>query len=433
MVPRQAARDEQGDRRQEERRGRDFAGAPVFTPDGVASEACFARAVREPRGDRALVVTTSHGPPGAAATTITHRRRPAASALRLVLDNDAGDCPSALEELLMLPELRDAVLQWLPCCDLCRARRVSRRLFVWAGDALAVQRSPALVGNAKRDYAGLEFMQQLDPRSLAFKLVGPAAPSSSATAPTADDCAQRGDQLFALRGSALFATQLPELGARKQECAPPSPAVEQVSSPERTPRGVDLLTPQKVGVDDEVVGTPASPEHLKAPADLLWDEVLRIPKAGVGQHGRERAFERLRVGGRLCVDHDGALLLIGGGVEQTAAEPPLVMREQLDNDGEVRAADEAAPAATTVLGVTAQVLRVDPSTGLWQRLPDLLEVRRDCVVAMLPNGAILVAGGAGMHGALSSAEILGPDVSGGRTSTRTCTPTCAYISPRAYL
>ena len=46
--------------------GQEFAGAPVFTPEGISvvSEVVYARGVREPR-----VVTTSHGPPGAAATS----------------------------------------------------------------------------------------------------------------------------------------------------------------------------------------------------------------------------------------------------------------------------------------------------------------------------------------------------------------------------
>lgn len=394
--------------------GQEFAGAPVFTPEGISvvSEVVYARGVREPR-----VVTTSHGPPGAAATIITHRRRAPVAVvqscpiLEEAEDAGGGGSCSALEELLTLSELREAVLQWLPCCDLARARRISRRFVGWADAALAAQRTPAIIGNAKRDYSRLEFTQQLDARSLSFRPVG----SGSSGAPTADDCVQLDGRVFALRGSALCVAQLPNPDSDILDYAPPSPAVEPVSSPESSPRGTDRPTPQKARVSTEIVGTPTSPEQPEPLPGLVWEELLRIPNAGVGQNAHERSFHRLRVGGRLCVDQDGALLLIGGGVEQTVAPPPLVVRDL----GGARAAAEVAAAMEgtggTSLGITAQVLRVDPSTGLWQRLPDLLEPRRDCVVATLPDGALVVAGGAGMHGALASAEILDSDVSGLRT------------------
>lgn len=396
-----------------EAHGREFAGAPVFMPDGrVASEACFARGVREPRSDRSFVVTTSHGPPGAAATTITHRCRAPTLSPRTIDVGLSRGSSSPLEELLTLTELRDAVLQWLPCCDMWRVRRVSTKFFEWAASALAVQRSPAVLGNAQRDYSGLNFTQQLDPRCLTFKAVGPA-PADSSRALAADDCAQIGDRIFSLRGSVLSAAQLPAPHGEIPDCAPPSPVMEPVSSPEPSPRQTDLPTPRTASAVSGHNGAPASPVHPETSSELVWDEVLRIPAAG--QCGHKQAFDSIRVGGRMCVDQDGAILLVGGGKEHNVVQPPLVAREQAGVDG-VRAAAEAAAAVAdghdrAFLGVTAQVLRVDPSTGLWRRLPDLIEPRRDCIVATLPDGALLVAGGAGMNGALSSAEVLDPDVS----------------------
>ncbi len=416
----------------------EFKGAPVYTAEGaVGTEVVYARGVREPRGERytSSVVTTSHGPPGAPATMITHRRRVPVVASRVVLgEEDAGDPCSALVELLMVPELRDAVLQWLPCCDLCRARRICRRFSVWVGAALAAQRAPAIIGNAKRDYSRLDFTQKLDPRKLSFQPVSSsAAPSASSGAPVADDCVQLGGRVFALRGSALYVAQLPTPDYEMLDSAPPSPAVEPVSSPERSQRETNLQTPQKARLTIELVGTPTSAAHPEPSPGLLWEELLRIPSAGdVRQSAHEQSFDRLRVGGRLCVDHDGALLLIGGGVEQTIVPPPHVARDV----GAARAAavNAAAMEGTrgTSLGVTAQVLRVDPSTGLWQRLPDLLEPRRDCVTATLPNGAVVVAGGAGIHGALASAEIFDPEVSGSRASIHTHTDQHAHTRARVH-
>lgn len=385
----------------------DFDGAPVETPDGcVASEVCFARAVREPARGRHLSVTTSHGPPGVAAITITRQCRTPASVMRPVHGVPQGSC-SPLEDVLMLTELREAVLQWLPCCDLCRARRVSRRFFAWADSALAAQRSPAVICNTKRDYSGLNLVQQLDPRQCAFTPVGLA----TTAAPAADDCAQVGGHVYALRGSVLHVAELPAADSETTARAPSSPVFEPMSSPERSPRGLNHSPPRTARPTAKLVGMPTSPsERLRMSSKLIWNEALRIPIPGVGK----QSFDHLRVGGRLCVGQDGALLVVGGGVEQDIGQPPVVPLGRHDVDA-IRAAAEAAAAAVArdraSLSVTAQVLRVDPSKGLWQRLPNLLEPRRDCVVAKLENGALLVAGGSGTHGALASAEVFHPDVS----------------------
>ena len=440
----------------------DFAGAPVYLPDGSAPAApviCFAKAVREPRRGCDTIVTTSHGPPGAAATTITHRRPepsqlsqlsqqqlPSLCALLPPADEPGGGASSTLEELLSLPELRDAVLQWLPCCDLFRARRISRRLLVWADAALAAQRSPAVVGNATRDYYGLELTQQLDPRGLAFATLGPPVPAVRGHRP-ADDCTQIGSRIFALRGSSLAVAELPELPepGGTEDSSPASPVLEPVSSPEREPRDSGSQresTPHKGGVGSLPIGTPTSTRADRSP-ELVWrDGIFQIPAPGAGlRRSRAPSLDHLRVGGRLCAMRDGGLLLVGGGVDQTVAPPPADDLPPLDplppaaddldemlDIGRARAARERAAAAradlaaaavlrqelqrrTTALGITAQVLRVHPSTGLWQRLPDLLEARRDCIVAALPDGGVLVAGGSDARGAIASAERYDPIVS----------------------
>lgn len=142
--------------------------APSATAEDDTDRPVFGRAVRE-----VWDVQTSHGPPGAAATTITRKvERARAFPVEDTVEEMPAltrsccqdDC-SALEELLAVPELRELLLSWLPLCDLFRARRLSARFKGWAEAALEAHGSVAVLCNATRDYDSLDFAQRLDCRS----------------------------------------------------------------------------------------------------------------------------------------------------------------------------------------------------------------------------------------------------------------------------
>ena len=427
-----------------------FTAVPVYIAPTSAADAfaapharpVFGRAVRE-----VWDVQTSHGPPGAAATTITSKVRELATAQldrveELVAPPRSccqdNDC-SALEELLAVPELRELLLSWLPMCDLARSRRLSRRFKGWGEAALEGHGSVAVVCNAMRDYESLDFAQRLDPRTLRWSLLGELPKSSDVSAARrhqlADDCAQVGDQLYALRGSTLDVTTMPELDSHAEEkkesggSPPASPVVEPPPSPERVDSDeasqiVEVLaaTPQNTPAS-LAFGTPEAGE--RALNELTWHERSQLPAPPLDQpfSNAISTLKHVRCGGRLCAIDGDRLLLIGGGVDRIAPLLPPPQLEDLDEDlldmGRVerprapRRAHAAAEATAAqrpavTLGATAQVVTFSTATGLWERFPSMLEARRDCAVALLPDGWVMAAGGSSGSGALSSAEIYSP-------------------------
>ena len=77
-----------------------------------------------------------------------------------------GGEASALEELLALPELREAVLRFLPLCDLCRGRRISRDFRGWCGALLPSLPTVTVFCNKDVDYSGLDYATRLEPQTL---------------------------------------------------------------------------------------------------------------------------------------------------------------------------------------------------------------------------------------------------------------------------
>src|SRR5438132_6277989 len=73
-------------------------------------------------------------------------------------------------------------------------------------------------------------------------------------------------------------------------------------------------------------------------------------------------------------------------------------------------------------GVRCHVLLVDdPATGTWTAPAAMSTARYDHTATLLPNGKVLVAGGYGINGPVSSAELYDP-------ATGTTGPRCHRIS-----
>jgi len=102
-----------------------------------------------------------------------------------------GGEASALEELLALPELREAVLRFLPLCDLCRGRRISRDFRGWCGALLPSLPTVTVFCNKDVDYSGLDYATRLEPQTLRSAPRPPLSRSATLSTPRFEHYAVR--------------------------------------------------------------------------------------------------------------------------------------------------------------------------------------------------------------------------------------------------